>query len=72
MGWGFLELGKESAIPVRSWEYSFSRLSYMGLPCPNVFSGGHNYHGIYEFIPIPSMIKAVEVVVNIAKLVHDK
>ena len=49
-----------------------SKLSYMGLPCPNIFSGGHNYHGIYEFIPIPSMIKAVEVVVNIAKEVHDK
>lgn len=49
-----------------------SKLSYMGLPCPNIFSGGHNYHGIYEFIPIQSMIKAVEVVVNIAKAVHDK
>lgn len=45
-----------------------SRLSYMGLPCPNIFTGGHNFHGPYEFIPVPSMIKAVEVIVNIARL----
>lgn len=45
-----------------------ARLSYEGLPCPNVFAGGHNFHGPYEFIPIPSMLKAVEVVLNIAEL----
>jgi len=45
-----------------------ARLSYEGLPCPNVFAGGHNFHGPYEFIPIPSMLKAVEVVLNIAAL----
>ncbi len=45
-----------------------SRLSYMGLPCPNIFTGGHNFHGRFEFIPIPSMQKAVEVVVRIAEL----
>ena len=44
-----------------------SKLSYMGLPCPNIFTGGLNYHGIYEFIPIASMIKAVEVIVNIVQ-----
>jgi tripeptide aminopeptidase len=45
-----------------------ARLSYEGLPCPNIFAGGHNFHGPYEFIPIPSMLKAVEVILNIAVL----
>uniref|UniRef100_UPI003569D1E1 peptidase T n=1 Tax=Mariniphaga sediminis TaxID=1628158 RepID=UPI003569D1E1 len=45
-----------------------ARLSYEGLPCPNVFAGGHNFHGPFEFIPIPSMKKAVEVILNIAEL----
>lgn len=45
-----------------------ARLSYMGLPCPNIFAGGLNFHGRYEFIPIPSMQKAMEVVVKIAEL----
>lgn len=45
-----------------------SRLSYMGLPCPNVFTGGHNFHSRYEFIPVPSMVKAVEVIMKIAEL----
>ena len=49
-----------------------SRLSYMGLPCPNIFTGGHNFHGIYEYISLNSMIKAVEVIINITKIVHDK
>ncbi len=42
-----------------------SRLSYMGLPTPNLFTGGHNFHGRFEYIPIPSMEKAVEVIVKI-------
>jgi tripeptide aminopeptidase len=46
-----------------------ARLSYDGLPCPNIFAGGHNFHGPYEFVPIPSMLKAVEVILNIAKSV---
>jgi tripeptide aminopeptidase len=46
-----------------------ARLSYEGLPCPNVFTGGHYFHGPYEFIPIPSMLKSVEVILNIAQLV---
>jgi len=46
-----------------------ARLSYDGLPCPNVFAGGHNFHGPFEFVPIPSMVKAVEVILNIAQLV---
>jgi len=45
-----------------------SRLSYMGIPCPNIFSGGLNYHSRFEFIPVPSMKKAVEVIVKIAEL----
>lgn len=45
-----------------------SNLSYMGLPCPNLFTGGQNYHGRFEYIPIESMEKAVEVVLNIIKL----
>lgn len=43
-----------------------ARLSYMGLPCPNLFTGGHNYHGRYEYIPLESMEKAVEVIINLA------
>ncbi len=46
-----------------------ARLSYDGLPCPNVFAGGHNFHGPFEFVPIPSMLKSVEVILNIAQLV---
>jgi tripeptide aminopeptidase len=45
-----------------------SKLSFMGLPCPNLFTGGHNYHSRYEFIPIRSMEKAVEVIVKIVEL----
>ena len=46
-----------------------ARLSYDGLPCPNVFAGGHNFHGPFEFVPIPSMLKSVEVILNIVQLV---
>lgn len=45
-----------------------ARLSFMGLPCPNLFAGGHNFHSPYEFIPVPSMEKAVQVIVRIAEL----
>jgi tripeptide aminopeptidase len=45
-----------------------SRLSYMGLPCPNIFAGGHNFHSRYEYIPINSMKKAVEIILKIAEL----
>ena len=45
-----------------------AKLSFMGLPCPNIFTGGHNYHGPYEYIPVESMEKAVEVIVNICVL----
>ncbi|WP_320112230.1 peptidase T [Draconibacterium orientale] len=46
-----------------------ARLSYEGLPCPNIFAGGHNFHGPFEFVPIPSMLKSVEVILNIAQAV---
>jgi tripeptide aminopeptidase len=44
-----------------------ARLSFMGLPCPNIFAGGHNFHSRFEFIPIPSMQKAMEVILKIAE-----
>lgn len=49
-----------------------ARLSFMGLPCPNIFAGGHNFHGRYEFVPIQSMEKAVQVIIKIAELVTSK
>ncbi|NRD20446.1 peptidase T [Winogradskyella eckloniae] len=45
-----------------------SQLSYMGLPCPNIFAGGHNFHGRYEYVPVESIQKAIEVIVKIAEL----
>ena len=44
-----------------------ARLSFMGLPCPNIFAGGHNFHGRYEYIPVESMKKAVEVIIGIVR-----
>jgi len=54
-------------IPIRGGTDG-ARLSYMGLPCPNLFTGGHNFHGPYEFIPVPSMVKAVRVILEICRL----
>lgn len=48
------------------------QLSYMGLPCPNIFAGGHNFHGKYEYVPVESMQKAVDVIVKIAELTAAK
>jgi len=45
-----------------------SQLSFMGLPCPNIFAGGHNFHGKYEYVPVESMEKAVAVIVKICEL----
>ncbi len=45
-----------------------AQLSFMGLPCPNIFAGGHNFHGRYEFVPIQSMQKASEVILNIIEM----
>ena len=49
-----------------------SQLSYMGLPCPNIFAGGHNFHGRYEYVPVESMIKATEVICKIVELTQEK
>jgi tripeptide aminopeptidase len=49
-----------------------SRLSYEGLPCPNIFAGGHNFHGRFEYVPVQSMEKAMMVVVKIAELLAKK
>jgi tripeptide aminopeptidase len=54
-------------VPVRGGTDG-SRLSYMGLPCPNIFTGGHNYHGKFEYIPLESMIAATKVIVRIISL----
>ncbi|MDR0228627.1 MAG: peptidase T [Flavobacteriaceae bacterium] len=48
-----------------------SQLSYMGLPCPNIFAGGHNFHGKYEYVPVESIVKATEVIVRIAELTAE-
>ena len=45
-----------------------ANLSFMGLPCPNIFAGGHNFHGKMEFIPLESMEKASKVILNILRL----
>jgi len=49
-----------------------SQLSYKGLPCPNIFAGGHNFHGRYEYIPVESMQKATDVIVKIAEITAQK
>ncbi len=49
-----------------------AQLSFMGLPCPNIFAGGHNFHGKYEYVPVESMIKATEVIVKLAALTAKK
>ncbi|MBO5850663.1 MAG: peptidase T [Paludibacteraceae bacterium] len=62
------EVGVEPKIrPIRGGTDG-AKLSFKGLPCPNVFTGGHNFHGRYEYIPIPSMEKAMQVIVKIATL----
>ena len=48
-----------------------ARLSYMGLPCPNLFTGGHNFHGKFEYIPIFAMEKAVETILKIIELAQE-
>ena len=58
---------KSKLTPIRGGTDG-ARLSYMGLPCPNIFAGGHNFHGPYEFIPLSSMEKAVELIVKIVEL----
>lgn len=62
-----IELGIEPLIsPIRGGTDG-ARLSYMGLPCPNIFTGGYNYHGRFEFIPIESMKKTSKLIVKIVE-----
>lgn len=57
-------------VPIRGGTDG-AQLSFKGLPCPNIFAGGLNFHGRYEFVPIPSMEKASQVIVEIARLVAE-
>ncbi len=58
-------------VPIRGGTDG-AQLSFKGLPCPNIFAGGLNFHGRYEFVPIPSMEKATQVIVEIARLAAQK
>ena len=58
-------------VPIRGGTDG-AQLSFKGLPCPNIFAGGLNFHGRYEFVPVPSMVKAAEVIVEIIKLVAER
>ena len=49
-----------------------SQLSFMGLPCPNIFAGGHNFHGRYEYVPLESILSATEVICKIVELTQKK
>lgn len=54
-------------VPIRGGTDG-ARLSYMGLPCPNIFAGGHNFHGKMEYVPLESIVKATEVILKIVEL----
>ncbi len=61
------EIGIEPIVtPIRGGTDG-ARLSYMGLPCPNLCTGGYNFHGKYEFIPVQSMEKVVELLLKIVE-----
>lgn len=61
------EAGVEpKVVPIRGGTDG-ANLSFRNLPCPNIFAGGHNFHGKYEYAPLESMVKAAEVIINIAK-----
>ena len=61
---------ESSVVPIRGGTDG-ARLSYMGLPCPNLSTGGHNFHGKYEYIPVESMEKMVQVIIEIVKIVSN-
>ena len=73
--WRFQQMAKEAmeaagvtpqVAPIRGGTDG-AQLSFRGLPCPNLFTGGANFHGRYEYLPIPSLVKACETVIEIAK-----
>ena len=62
-----LAVGVEpEVIPIRGGTDG-ARLSYMGLPCPNLSTGGANFHGIHEFVPVQSLEKMVQVLVELVR-----
>ena len=64
----FAQCGVEAqTVPIRGGTDG-ARLSYMGLPCPNLSTGGHNFHGRFEYIPVEAMDKMVETLINISKI----
>jgi len=65
-----LECGIQPKIKAIRGGTDGAKLSYMGLPCPNIFAGGQNFHGRFEFIPEDSMVKAVEVILKIIEKVQ--
>ncbi len=66
------EIGIEPDVKAIRGGTDGSKLSFMGLPCPNLFAGGYNFHGIYEFIPESSLTKGMELVVQIIKNIEAK
>jgi len=67
-----IEIGIEPKImPIRGGTDG-SRLSYMGLPCPNIFAGGINFHGKFEYVPLESMVKATNVILKVIELYTKK
>ncbi|MCK0109078.1 peptidase T [Flavobacteriaceae bacterium S0825] len=67
-----LQLGIKPIIKAIRGGTDGSQLSYMGLPCPNIFAGGHNFHGRYEYIPVESILKATQVICKIAELTEER
>lgn len=66
------ELGIKPLIKAIRGGTDGSQLSYKGLPCPNIFAGGHNFHGRYEYVAAEAMDLATKVIVNIARLTAEK
>lgn len=66
------EVGVKPAVKAIRGGTDGAQLSFKGLPCPNIFAGGLNFHGRFEFVPIQSMEKAMKVVVKIAQLVAER
>lgn len=67
-----LEAGVQPKVqPIRGGTDG-AQLSFKGLPCPNIFAGGENFHGRYEYVAIQSMEKATDVIVNICRLAVEK
>ena len=65
------EAGMECVVKAIRGGTDGAQLSFRGLPCPNIFAGGLNFHGRHEFVPIQSMEKAMMTVVNICRIVAE-